>query len=410
MIIPGDASSASASGARWSEHERPETDLNAMCRDTDERDEDGRLVIRCHVNQRLSPLIVAKEMAAFGMLDAAEPQRWFVEQCVRADFVESGREKTLGDCLYYKNLLHRLAKALSEGSRVMEDVVADAMGATEGIAAEAAGSGSGTGRRGDSSAWMNKVYFYGRRGGAIGDRCAGVLRIASHVNMFAGSTGQYEWDAGYLLAEFILNSPALFEGRALVEIGCGTGMATIMMAQLRREGMRHLGEGDAGLPPIVCTDGDRDTVENCEQNLRLNGIDAHMVSCSTWTWEEGMEGLRAADRERVMASGRAVVMVGADLLYDPEIIPVIVPLMAAFLKEAPAGSCVYLSTRRRSELTLEKFLRAVEAEATLQMVEEEAFWEASRSDPSFVGFQHVHSLDEAKRSRSIILHRIVSSL
>jgi len=381
-----------------------------MCRDTDERDEDGRLVIRCHVNQRLSPLIVAKEMAAFGMLDAAEPQRWFVEQCVRADFVESGREKTLGDCLYYKNLLHRLAKALSEGSRVMEDVVADAMGATEGIAAEAAGSGSGTGRRGDSSAWMNKVYFYGRRGGAIGDRCAGVLRIASHVNMFAGSTGQYEWDAGYLLAEFILNSPALFEGRALVEIGCGTGMATIMMAQLRREGMRHLGEGDAGLPPIVCTDGDRDTVENCEQNLRLNGIDAHMVSCSTWTWEEGMEGLRAADRERVMASGRAVVMVGADLLYDPEIIPVIVPLMAAFLKEAPAGSCVYLSTRRRSELTLEKFLRAVEAEATLQMVEEEAFWEASRSDPSFVGFQHVHSLDEAKRSRSIILHRIVSSL
>jgi len=408
LIIPGDASSASASGARWSE--RPETDLNAMCRDTDERDEDGRLVIRCHVNQRLSPLIVAKEMAAFGMLDAAEPQRWFVEQCVRADFVESGREKTLGDCLYYKNLLHRLAKALSEGSRVMEDVVADAMGATEGIAAEAAGSGSGTGRRGDSSAWMNKVYFYGRRGGAIGDRCAGVLRIASHVNMFAGSTGQYEWDAGYLLAEFILNSPALFEGRALVEIGCGTGMATIMMAQLRREGMRHLGEGDAGLPPIVCTDGDRDTVENCEQNLRLNGIDAHMVSCSTWTWEEGMEGLRAADRERVMASGRAVVMVGADLLYDPEIIPVIVPLMAAFLKEAPAGSCVYLSTRRRSELTLEKFLRAVEAEATLQMVEEEAFWEASRSDPSFVGFQHVHSLDEAKRSRSIILHRIVSSL
>lgn len=312
--------------------------------------------------------------------------------------------------MYYKNLLHRLAKALSEGSRVMEDVVADAMGATEGIAAEAAGSGSGTGRRGDSSAWMNKVYFYGRRGGAIGDRCAGVLRIASHVNMFAGSTGQYEWDAGYLLAEFILNSPALFEGRALVEIGCGTGMATIMMAQLRREGMRHLGEGDAGLPPIVCTDGDRDTVENCEQNLRLNGIDAHMVSCSTWTWEEGMEGLRAADRERVMASGRAVVMVGADLLYDPEIIPVIVPLMAAFLKEAPAGSCVYLSTRRRSELTLEKFLRAVEAEATLQMVEEEAFWEASRSDPSFVGFQHVHSLDEAKRSRSIILHRIVSSL
>ena len=258
---------------------------------------------------------------------------------------------------------------------------------------------------------MNKVYFYGRRGGAIGDRCAGVLRIASHVNMFAGSTGQYEWDAGYLLAEFILNSPALFEGRALVEIGCGTGMATIMMAQLRREGMRHLGEGegDAGPPPIVCTDGDRDTVENCEENLRLNGIDAHMVSCSTWAWEEGMEGLRALDRERVMASGRAVVMVGADLLYDPEIIPVIVPLMAAFLKEAPAGSCVYLSTRRRSELTLEKFLRAVEAEATLRMVEEEAFWEASRSDPSFVGFQHVHSLDEAKRSRSIILHQIVSS-
>jgi predicted nicotinamide N-methyase len=75
------------------------------------------------------------------------------------------------------------------------------------------------------------------------------VHIGSHVNMFAGSTGCFEWDAGYLLCEFVLNNVSLFQGRTVVDIGCGTGMATIVLAQLRRSGVLACG-------PIVCSDGD----------------------------------------------------------------------------------------------------------------------------------------------------------
>eukprot|EP00878_Enallax_costatus_P036951 GHUV01041603.1.p1 GENE.GHUV01041603.1~~GHUV01041603.1.p1 ORF type:complete len:137 (-),score=68.17 GHUV01041603.1:634-1020(-) len=42
---------------------------------------------------------------------------------------------------------------------------------------------------------------------------AGVLSIHMSENLFEGSTGCHMWDAGFLLAEFVLNHPHLFKGR-----------------------------------------------------------------------------------------------------------------------------------------------------------------------------------------------------
>lgn len=134
--------------------------------------------IRCYVNQRLSPMRVVKEMAAFGMLDSPARQRWFVERCFEADFVSHSSERAYGDILYFKNLLYKLAKELSRDGRVMEDAVAAAMGQAIDLATgvERAGSSSGD--------WLHKSYFYGRKD----DDSYAVMRIGSHVNMFAGST------------------------------------------------------------------------------------------------------------------------------------------------------------------------------------------------------------------------------
>ncbi len=119
-----------------------------------------------------------------------------------------------------------------------------------------------------------------------------------------------------------------------------------------------------------------------------------------------MEGIGEHPRSLV-ENGSPVTMVGADLLYDPEIIPTIVPLLEEFLGQVHADSCVYLSTRRRSEETLAMFLRAVEATPALMLEDvSDAFWEAAGSDPSFVSFQHVPSLESAKAQKSVILHRI----
>ena len=337
------------------------------------------------------------------MLDAPEPQQWFVRECLRADILSHDRKTSLGDALYMKNLLQKVAKWLSQEGRVMEDDVADVMGEADGLVVELverekAGAFDVLECETMGREWLNKVYIYGKKGDVV-EVVDGVVRIASHTNMFAGSTGCFEWDAGYLLCEFVLNNVSLFSERTVVEIGCGTGMVGVVLGSLKRDGVLV----DTS---VLCTDGDTDTVRNCEANLRANEIDENLVSCSTWSWEDGLDGF--ADRGRVMGAGRAVCCVGADLLYDPEIIPVIVPLMSALLREAPEGSCVYLSTRRRSEETLAKFLRAVEAEEGLALEDVSGtFWDQARAS-EFVSFHHVRSLEEAKRDRSVLLHRLVN--
>ena len=375
-----------------------------------------RHIIRCYVNQRLSPMIVARDMAAYGLLDTSTSQQWFIDQCFEADFVASSCSKTLGDAQYFKKLLHKVAKELSRDGRVMEDAVAEAMGAVDGLAADLEQEVP------ESKEWLHKSYFYGRQD----EEMHAVVRIGSHVNMFAGSTvrkeeatrclprctgmltwirntrqGCFEWDAGYLLCEFILNNVSLFQGRTVVELGCGTGMATIMLARLQRDGILACG-------PVVCTDGDQETIDNCKMNLLANGMktdeESSNVFCDTWVWEDGYKGLDER-RRCLLETGSPVTMIGADLLYDPEIIPIIVPLIVEFLDNVHPDSRVYLSTRRRSEATLDKFLRAVDAVPTLVLEDVSAsFWEASRSDLSFVSFQHVPSLEDAKRNKSIILH------
>jgi predicted nicotinamide N-methyase len=239
--------------------------------------------------------------------------------------------------------------------------------------------------------WLNKTYNYtSGGGGSVAD--SENLYIRSHVDMFAGSTGCFEWDAGYLLCEFIANNTSLFEQRTIVELGCGTGMVAIALSKL---------VGNAGR--IICTDGDQETLNNCEDNLRINGVSD--VQCHRFQWEDGIDGLAGVpaweDRER------PACMVGADLLYDPEIIPVMVPLIVEFLDQTENSSAVYLSTRRRSEETLQKFLDAVVEQPSICIEDiSEAFWESSKSDPSFVSFLHIPSLEEARREQSIILHKI----
>lgn len=42
---------------------------------------------------------------------------------------------------------------------------------------------------------------------------AGLISVAVSENLFEGSTGCYAWEAGYLLAEFVINCPHIFRGK-----------------------------------------------------------------------------------------------------------------------------------------------------------------------------------------------------
>ena len=41
---------------------------------------------------------------------------------------------------------------------------------------------------------------------------SGIITLKLATNLFEGGTGCHEWEAGFLLAEFVLSNPGLFEG------------------------------------------------------------------------------------------------------------------------------------------------------------------------------------------------------
>ena len=74
----------------------------------------------------------------------------------------------------------------------MSEGMADALISLDGILEEEDGSIM------EKASWLHKTYMYGpadRKSRAL------TLHITANSNMFQGSTGCFEWDAGYYLAE-----------------------------------------------------------------------------------------------------------------------------------------------------------------------------------------------------------------
>ena len=166
------------------------------------------------------------------------------------------------------------------------------------------------------------------------------------LNLFEGSTGCHEWEAGFFLAEFVLGNPEKFRGKRCCELGAGAGVVGVALHRV-------------GAKSVELTDGDAATVRNLERNLGLNGIRCGAgdgsgssssgrcrVSCRVLSWEEAAQGALSCD-----------VLVGSDLLYDPAVIPTLVEIFRGARKPRAAaeGAEVWLATAVRNEATLDAF-------------------------------------------------------
>jgi len=151
------------------------------------------------------------------------------------------------------------------------------------------------------------------------------LRVS--LNMLEGATGCCLWPASLFLTEVLLNHPELVSGKKCLELGAGAGMVGVCLARL-------------AAAKIVLTDGDLATLANLRHNLQVNGVKVHGKEtlncnepslCSPANGVECRQLLWEIASEKELRTYSANVILGADLIYDPEYIPHLVHVVASLL-------------------------------------------------------------------------------
>jgi len=130
------------------------------------------------------------------------------------------------------------------------------------------------------------------------------------------------WNSGVLLTrlldELALANPSFFEGRTVLELGCGAGLASVAAARL-------------GASSVIATDANREVLDLARRNIERN--DASNVARTAalqWGLMDASEFENAAD-----------VVIGSDLTYNSGSWVALAETMSTVFK--PGGIVVYLS-------------------------------------------------------------------
>lgn len=84
----------------------------------------------------------------------------------------------------------------------------------------------------------------------------GVIRIEHTMATPLEDVGKQVWRGALLLADYILFRRDLFQGRTVLELGAGTGLASVVAATVART--------------VYCTDVGVDLLSMCQRNIALN--------------------------------------------------------------------------------------------------------------------------------------------
>ena len=153
----------------------------------------------------------------------------------------------------------------------------------------------------------------------IRQRTSGTLRIQQGT-AGAGTTGLAVWNSSLLLSR-LLQQLAIsdWSSRCVLELGCGTGLASLTAAAL-------------GANKVLATDGNPAVVTLAEQNIRDNGLsDRVQAQLLPWSFMNALDYADGMD-----------LVVGSDLTYQSQNWPALAETMATVVKPR-TGLVLYLT-------------------------------------------------------------------
>ncbi|XP_026181411.1 methyltransferase-like protein 22 isoform X2 [Mastacembelus armatus] len=88
------------------------------------------------------------------------------------------------------------------------------------------------------------------------NKCYKGIKIEHTMSTPLEDVGKQVWRGAFFLADFILSKPVMFRGAAVLELGAGTGLTSIIVATIAKT--------------VYCTDVGDDLLSMCKSNVMLN--------------------------------------------------------------------------------------------------------------------------------------------
>ena len=136
----------------------------------------------------------------------------------------------------------------------------------------------------------------------------GTLTLLQRIVRDRDVSGLWVWSAGHALSHWLCTAEAekeldLRTVALSIELGCGTGLVSLALARL-------------GTRSVLATDGEEETVRQCECNAAANGL-ALSVRTLTLPWGDAAAAKMVMDAAApALQPPSHVLVVGTDILYD----------------------------------------------------------------------------------------------
>ncbi|KAK7686700.1 hypothetical protein QCA50_010300 [Cerrena zonata] len=208
--------------------------------------------------------------------------------------------------------------------------------------------------------------------------------LESRTTIEGGTTGLKTWPASLTLASYLIKNPDIVRNKRVLELGCGAGLLGIVAATVQSSRTER-----GTQTSITLTDVRPDVLERCQHNFQLpcnkSSRNPH-IRVETLDWEESSSQARAhSDFQTKLAEMDAELVLGADIVFDPDLIPALASTLVSVLQPPRPNSKqreALIALTLRNPDTLASFLHAAEERLHLEKI---AFEE---NDNPFLGVSY----------------------
>ncbi|PFH52345.1 hypothetical protein AMATHDRAFT_140300 [Amanita thiersii Skay4041] len=177
--------------------------------------------------------------------------------------------------------------------------------------------------------------------------------LESRTMIENGTTGLRTWKASFVLGEFLLLNPGLVQEKRVLELGSGTGFLGTVIAAIQLQRM-------SPSTTLYLTDIDEHVLFQCRRNIELpcNLSATHpCICCRTLDWNSSKDDVIIRDCQTFLSECNAEIIVGADVVFDPKIIPALVCTLKLSLEVKAVGPrTAFIALTQRNMTTISLFL------------------------------------------------------